>query len=73
MNTLTAMLVFLAGSFALVIVFVKTPAIQYYTGGVVVGLFMLGIFLTAGNAMMETRRMEEKLKKEQEVAPAKSS
>jgi hypothetical protein len=72
------MLLFLLGSFALIIGFVRTPAIQYYTGGVVVGLFMAGLFYAYGNAMLQTRRMEEKLKKEQEDAakasvPAQSS
>lgn len=62
------MLLLLLGSFALIIGFVKTPSIQYYTGGAVVGLFMLGLFIIFGNAMMETRRMEEKLKKEEEAA-----
>ncbi len=68
MNTLGAMLLYLAGSFALIIVFVKTPSIQFYTGGVVIGLFMAGIFFAAGNSILQTRRLEEALKKEAEPA-----
>ncbi len=62
------MLVFLAGSFALIIIFVKTPAIEFYTGGVIIGLFMLGIFATAANAAIGARRLEEAEKKEAQPA-----
>jgi short-subunit dehydrogenase involved in D-alanine esterification of teichoic acids len=73
------MVLFLLGSFALIIGFVSTPSIQYYTGGAVIGLFMAGLFYAYGNSILQTRRMEEKLKKEQEdvaaaaTAPAPSS
>ena len=67
------MLLFLLGSFALIIGFVRTPSIQYYTGGVVIGLFMAGLFYAYGNSIVQTRRMEEKLKKEQEDAAAAST
>jgi len=60
------MLLFLAGSFALIIGFVKTPSIQYYTGGVVVGLFMVGLFYAYGNSIIQTRRLEEQFKKEEQ-------
>lgn len=62
------MLLFLVGSFALIYAFVSTPSIQYYTGGAVVALFMAGIFCIFGNSILQTQRMEEKLKKEQEAA-----
>ncbi|HYB04152.1 MAG TPA: hypothetical protein VED17_06810 [Nitrososphaerales archaeon] len=68
MNTLTAMLLFLAGSFALIIVFVKTPSIQYYTGGVVIALFMAGIFFAFGNSILQTQRLEEAQKEENKPA-----
>jgi len=69
------MALFLLGSFALIVGFVRTPSIQYYTGGVVIGLFMAGLFYAYGNSILQTRRMEEKLKKEEEAAspPAQSS
>ena len=60
------MLLFLAGSFALIIGFVKTPSIEYYTGGVVVGLFMVGLFYAYGNSIIQTRRLEEQFKKEEQ-------
>jgi hypothetical protein len=68
LNTLGAILLFLAGSFALIIAFVRTPSIQYYTGGVVIGLFMAGIFFAFGNSILQTRRLEEAQKKEPEAA-----
>jgi len=66
------MLLFLAGSFALIIGFVKTPSIQFYTGGVVVGLFMLGLFFAFGNSILQTRRLEEQFKKEEQAAASSS-
>ena len=73
MNTLSGMLLFLAGSFVLIIVFVKTPAIQYYTGGVIIGLFMLGIFLAAGNAALGAKRLEEAEKRQSQPAASSDS
>jgi len=64
------MLLFLLGSFTLIIGFVRTPSIQYYTGGVVIGLFMAALFFAYGNSIRQTRQMEEKLKKEQADAAA---
>jgi hypothetical protein len=68
LNTATAILLFLLGSFALIIGFVRTPSIQYYTGGVVIALFMAGLFYAYGNSILQTRRMEEKLAEEQKKA-----
>ena len=70
LNTVTAMLLFLLGSFALIIAFVETPSIQYYTGGVIIGLFMAGIFFTYGNSIRQARRLEEMQK--EELKPATS-
>jgi hypothetical protein len=70
LNTATAMLLFLLGSFALVIGFVRTPSIQYYTGGVIIGLFMAGLFFAWGNSIVQTRRLEQKLAEEQKTAEA---
>jgi hypothetical protein len=66
------MLVYLAGSFALIIVFIKTPAIEFYTGGVIIGLFMLGIFLSYGITVVQTRGLEEK-KEEPKPSGAEAS
>ena len=70
LNTATAMLLFLLGSFALIIGFIRTPSIQYYTGGVVIGLFMAGLFFAYGNSIVQTRRLEQKLAEEQKNAEA---
>jgi hypothetical protein len=67
------MVLFLAGSFALIIGFVRTPSIEYYTGGVVVGLFMLGIFFTYGNSILQTRRLEEQFKKDEQAVASQPS
>ncbi len=48
MNTLTALLLFLVGGFALVIGFLSVPSIQYYTGGVLIGLFIAGLLMVSG-------------------------
>ena len=59
MNTLTALLLFLVGAFALIIGFIKTPSIQYYTGGVIIGLFIAGLLYAWANAIRQTRKLDE--------------
>jgi membrane protein implicated in regulation of membrane protease activity len=75
LNTATAMLLFFLGSLALVIGFVRTPSIQFYTGGVVIALLIIGLLYIYGNSVRQTMRMEKQLKKEQEdaVAAAKAA
>ncbi len=65
------MILFLLGSFALIIAFVETPSIQYYTGGVIIALFIAGLFYAWGNSIIQTRRLDEELKKN--PAPASST
>lgn len=60
MNVGIVMLIFLLGSFALIFAFVSTPSIQYFTGGVIVALFMAGLFYVWGRAIIQTRKLEEK-------------
>jgi len=67
------MVLFLAGSFALIIAFVKTPSIQYYTGGVIIALFMAGIFFAFGNSILQTRRLDENQKDETKPAASPDS
>ena len=61
-NTAGAMALFLLGSFALIFAFVETPSIQYYTGGVIIALFIAGLFYAWGNSIIQTRRLDEELK-----------
>jgi len=71
LNTAAAMLLFLLGSFALIIAFVETPSIQYYTGGVIIALFIAGLFYAWGNSIIQTRRLDEKPKSS--TAPSSSA
>jgi hypothetical protein len=70
MNTLTALLLFLLGAFALIIGFIRTPAIQYYTGGVIIGLLIAGLLFAWGNTIRQTRKLSDALPEpEQKVPP----
>ncbi len=69
MNTLTALLLFLAGAFALIIGFVETPAIQYYTGGVIIGLFIAGLLYAWGNTIRQTRKLNVTPVEQEQKAP----
>jgi len=74
LNTAAAMALFLVGSFALIFAFVETPAIQYYTGGVIIALFIAGLFYAWGNSILQTRRLEDELKAQKAAAtPASTS
>ncbi|MFI5420697.1 MAG: hypothetical protein ACHQ1H_06985 [Nitrososphaerales archaeon] len=67
---MTALLVYLVGAFALIIGFVETPAIQYYTGGVIIGLFIAGLLYAWGNTIRQTRKLSDALPEpEQKVPP----
>ena len=62
LNTAGALALFLLGSFALIFAFLETPAIQYYTGGVIIALFIAGLFYAWGNSIVQTRKLDEQLK-----------
>ena len=62
MNTATGFALYLIASFALVIFAIRTPEIQYYTGGIVIALFIIGLFFAFGNAMRQGRKLESKEK-----------
>jgi hypothetical protein len=67
------MILFLLGSFALIITFVRTPSIEYYTGGVIIALFMAGLFYAYANSIIQTRRLVEKQEQEKKAAATESS
>ena len=70
MNTLTALLLFLVGAFALIIGFTETPSIQYYTGGVIIGLFIAGLLYAWANTIRQTRKLNEVVTESDQKAPA---
>jgi hypothetical protein len=75
MNTLTAIVVYLVGSFALIIGFIKTPSIQYYTGGVIIGLFIAGLLFAWANTIRQTGKLNDAVSEQDPKSapmPAKS-
>ena len=62
------MLLFLLGAFALIIGFTSVASIQYYTGGVIIALFIAGVFYAWGNAIRQTRKLDQE-RPEQKNAP----
>ena len=48
---------FLAGAFALIVTALRTPAIEYYTGGIFVGLFIFGLFFAWANAIRQSKKL----------------
>jgi Co/Zn/Cd efflux system component len=56
-NTLTALILFLLGSFAVIIGAISTPFLQYYTGGIVIALFIGGLFLAWGLTIIQTKKI----------------
>jgi len=64
LNTASGFLLYLAGSFALVIATILIPALEYYTGAFVIFLFMGGLFYSWLNAI----RQANKIPKEQQRA-----
>ncbi|MHB1908526.1 MAG: hypothetical protein ACYCQJ_06600 [Nitrososphaerales archaeon] len=59
MNTAIAVLLFFAASFALIYAAIMTPLIQFYTGGIVIALFMTGLFYAWLNAIRQGRKLSQ--------------
>jgi hypothetical protein len=55
-----AILLWLLATFALIVVFVRTPTLQYYTGGVIIALFVASLIYIFGNAVRQGNKMKEK-------------
>lgn len=60
MNTGAAVGLFFAGSFALIVTALRLPAIEFYTGGIFIALFMAGLFYSWGNAIRQVKNLEQK-------------
>jgi hypothetical protein len=56
-NTAIALVLFLLGSFGVIIAAIRTPAVQYYTGGIVIALFVGGLFLAWGLTIVQTKKI----------------
>jgi len=64
LNTAGAIGLFLLGAFALIVAFLSFPSIEYYTGGAIIALFIAGLFYVWGNAIRQTRNIDEKIARE---------
>ncbi len=53
MNTAAGLGLFLLGSFALLYATTRFPSTQYYTGGIVIALFISGLFYAFANAIKQ--------------------
>jgi protein-S-isoprenylcysteine O-methyltransferase Ste14 len=68
MNTAGGFVLFLLGAFALVVLFLRFPSIQYYTGAGFILLFMAGVFYIWANTIRQTRKFDEKQSEERKTA-----
>jgi cell division protein FtsI/penicillin-binding protein 2 len=69
METAAGVALFFAGSFALIAAFLLTPRLEFYTGGVVILLFIIGLFYAWGNAIRQGRKLEQAQAKQPEEQP----
>jgi FtsH-binding integral membrane protein len=60
LNTAGAIGLFIVGSFALIIAFLRVPQLEFLIGGTVVALYMVGLFYAWANTIRQTRKMDEK-------------
>jgi|GEM_PF-2667173 hypothetical protein len=59
MNTAAAFGLFLLGSFALIFAALHSPSVQYYTGGIVIALFIAGLFLAFGLTIQQSKQIKD--------------
>ncbi len=59
-NPALAIIAYVLIVFAVIVIGVKTPSIQFYIGGIVIALFMLGLFFAFGNTIRQGKRMADK-------------
>lgn len=69
MKPIAGYLLFLIGSFALIIGMFAFPAYQAYTGALVILLYVVGLFYAFGNAIRQTKKMGETEKEEEAPKP----
>lgn len=69
MNTAGGLLLFLAGSFALVIATILISPLQYLTGAFVIFLFMAGLFYAWYNAIRQGNKISKEQRKLEEEKP----
>ena len=55
MKSVTTLLLFLAGAFALVVAMIELPAYTKYTGEIFILLFMGGLFFALANTIRQTQ------------------
>ncbi|MGI0085927.1 MAG: hypothetical protein ACREBQ_12680 [Nitrososphaerales archaeon] len=59
MNTAAGLSLFLLGSFVLLYTTIHIPSIEFYTGGIVIALFIFGLFFAFGNAIRQGNKIEK--------------
>lgn len=57
LNTAAGLGLFLLGSFALLYATTRFASVQYYTGGIVIALFISGLFYAFGNAIRQGNKV----------------
>lgn len=65
-NTLIGLSLFFLGSFSLIVGALRFPSVEFYTGGIVIALFVAGLFYSWGNTIRQAREIGEK---QQHVVP----
>ncbi len=57
-NPILAILLWLLVAFALIVLFVRTPSLQFYTGGAIIALFVAALVYVWGNAIRQGNKMK---------------
>jgi hypothetical protein len=59
-NLITALILFFLGAFGLIVVAVRTPGIEFYTGGIFIALFIASLLYVLGNTIRQGNEMKDK-------------
>lgn len=61
---------FFLGSFALIIGAISVPSIEFYTGGIVIALFIAGLFYSWFNSIRQGRKVGQRAESRPETPDA---
>lgn len=68
MKTAAGLLVFLLAAFVLLVVMLEVTSVEFYIGGVFVAALVAGVFYVGGNAIRQTKNLEEKEQAQKQTA-----
>jgi membrane-bound ClpP family serine protease len=73
LETTAGIALFLLGSFGLIVIALAIPQVEFYTGGIFILLFIVGLLYIWGNAVRQSLKLEKNKLQESQVEASKQN